>query len=153
MIREILQYPHEALRKPAKFVELPDRSPELDDAMMDVLHTLHSMGERAMALAANQIGLDMSFFALRGGTLAGISPQFIFNPRIIRSSKWLDKKREGCLSFMDQYFEIERHRKIEVEFQSYGGAVEKLNLSGFHARVFQHEIDHLNGIVFTDHIK
>lgn len=118
---------------------------------MDTLYTLHSCPGGA-ALAANQIGLDMRFFVLAGHTLAGVVPQFIFNPEIIRESKWDDVKREGCLSLKDQFFQVPRKRKITVRFQSFGGDFWTHELSGFAARLFQHEIEHLNGGFFTDNL-
>ena len=71
-----------------------------------------------------------------------------FNPKITRASQETDMMKEGCLSFPDLYLMIKRAKSIEFEYQDVEGEKHTLILEGMGARVVQHELDHLNGIVF-----
>ena len=99
-------------------------------------------------LAANQIGMDARAFAM----IRDIEYNDVivcFNPRIISRSDDCVWCEEGCLSFPDQFINVNRPDKIIVKYEDEDGKDHKITLSGFAARVFQHEFDHLNGIDFT----
>ncbi len=102
-----------------------------------------------VGLSANQIGLNMRLF------VAQVERKFyaIFNPRIVKILKAVDEMEEGCLSVPGVFGRVERPSKIWVEAQDMNGKKVKIKAWGFLARVFQHEIDHLNGILFIDTAK
>ena len=98
-----------------------------------------------LGLSANQIGLPYRVFVMRTadkGTMA------FFNPEIKRLSQETDLLREGCLSFPDIYLMIKRPKNIEFTFTDSSGEEQILMMDGMGARCAQHEIDHLNGILF-----
>ena len=99
-------------------------------------------------LSANQIGMDIRAFAM----IRDIEYNDVivcFNPRIVTRSDECVWCEEGCLSFPDQFINVHRPDKIIVKYEDEEGKDHKISLSGFAARVFQHEFDHLNGIDFT----
>ena len=101
-----------------------------------------------VGLSANQIGLDVRVFAM----IRDIEYNDIivcFNPRIVKSYAEEVGMEEGCLSFPDEFINVYRPDKITVKYEDEEGKEHKIKLSGFAARVFQHEFDHLEGIDFT----
>jgi len=100
-----------------------------------------------VGLAASQIGLPYRVFAMGAG-------EYIlacFNPEIIESSG-NDNFKEGCLSFPGLYLEIPRASSVTVKYYDFTGAVQNQTFTGLTAKIFQHELDHLNGVVFTSRI-
>ena len=77
----------------------------------------------------------------------------LLNPEIVKSSPEMISDIEGCLSVTGIYGRVKRHLKIKVKAQDLEGNDIRLSLEGFPARVLQHEIDHMHGIIFLDHIK
>ena len=110
-----------------------------------IKNMLHYEG---VGLSANQIGMDTRAFAM----IRDIEYNDVivcFNPRIISRSNDCVWCEEGCLSFPDQFINVHRPDKIIVKYEDEDGKDHKISLSGFAARIFQHEFDHLNGIDFT----
>lgn len=79
-----------------------------------------------------------------------MAPTLMINPELIWSSKETEKDWEGCLSIPGMRAKVSRHNKIEVRYTTIDGHEVKSHMEGFIARIFQHELDHLNGIVFLD---
>ena len=102
-----------------------------------------------VGLSANQIGIDTQLFVARD------EQKFyaIFNPKIIKPSKETIDMEEGCLSIPENFKAVERPERVTLVGYDKNGKKIKINAWGFLARVFQHEVDHLNGKVFTDHLK
>lgn len=102
-----------------------------------------------VGLAANQIGLDMSVF------VAKVDNKFysFFNPKITKSSDELVGREEGCLSIPNRYGQVYRSDKINFEAQDKNGKTIKMKVWGLLATVFQHEVDHLSGVLFIDRLK
>lgn len=151
-IRKILRYPDPFLRKPASFVsrESLDR---VFDMAQDVESTLVEIDHGA-AMAANQVGFDARFFVLnpRKKFDGYDGPTVVVNPAIVNTSKETDVEREGCLSFPGISIPVRRPTGCRVSFLSMEGKPYTLDLQGFIARVFQHEIEHLHGKLFVDHL-
>lgn len=107
-----------------------------------------------IGLSANQIGLSYRVFVAEVPDADGRIKQYaIFNPVIEKASKETSVMEEGCLSVPGFYGEVERPEKITLAgFDQYGKAI-RIRAWGLLARVFQHEIDHLNGILFIDKAK
>ncbi|MDO8573863.1 MAG: peptide deformylase [Candidatus Daviesbacteria bacterium] len=101
-----------------------------------------------VGLASTQVGLEESFFVAKNGE------KFIsvVNPKIISTSKRTKKYFEGCLSIPNMWGEVRRSTGIKVSYQDPSGKVITTSLKGVLAWIFQHEIDHLNGILFADRV-
>lgn len=102
-----------------------------------------------LGLSANQCGYEYRVFVM--GT--GDSYVAFFNPEITWVSEETSKMEEGCLSFLDLFLSVERPTTIKVKYQDYTGEEKTAQFTGLTARCFQHELDHMNGIVYTHHAK
>lgn len=104
--------------------------------------------KKGIGLSANQVGLRHRVFALMS------NPIFVcFNPRVIDTTQSAENNLlldEGCLSFPNLFVKIKRPRMIKVRFTQPNGEVRTEKFDGITARCFLHELDHLNGIVYTD---
>lgn len=103
----------------------------------------------ALGLSANQCGFEHRVFVMGSGD----NYVAFFNPRILEVSEHTTKMEEGCLSYMDLFLNIERPASIRVQYQDFTGEVKEATFAGLTARCFQHEFDHMNGIVYTSHVK
>lgn len=149
--REIVHVPHPALRK--KAAKVSDFGSDLQILVDDLIATLHDYS--GAGLAAPQIDEAKQVILVEYGSDENeeIPPTLYVavNPKITRFSRETVVGAEGCLSIPGLMGEVERAQEIVVEAQDRHGEDLKLQLSGWVARIFQHEIDHLNGILFTDH--
>jgi peptide deformylase len=102
-----------------------------------------------IGLAANQVGLLKRVFAIR---LKDQVPFCMFNPRIQAHSEELVEDEEGCLSFPDLFLKVKRYKSITAEYLDRQGKTCIIELEGIDARCFQHELEHLDGVCFTDNI-
>ncbi len=104
--------------------------------------------EEGVGLSANQAGLEWRAF------IASHKSKFycVFNPTITKYSKELDTLEEGCLSVPEVYADVTRPKHITLEGFDWNGKKIKYKASDILARIFQHETDHLNGILFIDHV-
>jgi peptide deformylase len=122
---------------------------QLDD-MLETMYAAHGIG-----LAATQVGilkrLVVMDVAQREGEDRG-KPLYFVNPEITWESEEINTYNEGCLSIPEQYADVERPKRVKVKFLDYDGAMQEIEADGILATCIQHEIDHLNGILFTDHI-
>ncbi|KAL4428983.1 hypothetical protein ABPG74_011179 [Tetrahymena malaccensis] len=121
------------------------------DKLVDTLRLNKGVYEkRGVAIAANQVGLDLRFFLLADYDANPFDIQkrilTICNPQILDKSKETSEEEEGCLSIPEQVAFVTRPISILVEYQNIMGKKIKQELSGLQARIFQHEIDHLDGI-------
>ena len=120
--------------------ENPTHDPkEVEQKLAEAMEKFGGIG-----LSANQVGLDVRMFVMR--TQDGI--QAFFNPELTRISQETDLLKEGCLSFPDIYLMIKRSKVVEMKYFDADGKEHITTLEGLGARCVQHEIDHLNGIVF-----
>ena len=111
-------------------------------AMCEVMYASNGVG-----LAANQIGLSSRFFVYD----IGDGPQAVFNPELLeRSGEVADV--EGCLSVPGVAIELQRAEHVTLAATDAAGRPRVLTVSGFEARVFQHEIDHINGILISNYL-
>jgi len=97
-----------------------------------------------LGLSANQLGLPYRVFVITGTPIYAC-----FNPRIVDASKEEVMMEEGCLSYPNLFIKIKRPAAIRVRFNLPNGEIRNETFEGLTARVFQHELDHLNGIVHT----
>jgi len=118
------------------------------DPVQLTLDMIKAMDEgKGVGLSANQMQLPYRVFVMAG------DPSFAcFNPRITATGDELVVMEEGCLSYPGMICKVKRPQSIRVRFQDpYGNAIVK-KFTGMSARIFQHELDHLNGVVFTDNM-
>lgn len=101
-----------------------------------------------IGLSANQCGVQSRVFVmyLNNDIIACI------NPEVVETSSELNRSKEGCLSFPGMYLTIPRNEWIIVKFTNEKGDEMKARLDGIAARCFLHELDHMNGVKFTDHV-
>lgn len=105
--------------------------------------------DTGIGLAANQVGLGKRVIAVKFRE-EGRAPFVMINPTILRFSDETEPFREGCLSVPTIYDQVIRPKAITVKFQQVDGAEEQYDLEGIDARVVQHEVDHLDGLMFFD---
>jgi peptide deformylase len=148
-IRRILTIPDPVLRKPAKPVERVDD--ELRKLIDDMLLTMYDAP--GIGLAAPQIGISRRVIVMDPAKEeAPKSPIVMVNPDIVERSNELRLHEEGCLSIPDFTAEIERPAKTRVSFIDREGKQQEAELEGIWSTLVQHEIDHLNGVLFIDYL-
>ena len=147
--RPIIIEPDPILRKKSQSLENVDN--DLRKLLDDMLETMYEAP--GIGLAAVQIGI------LKRLIVIDISkedkkknPLFLINPIITYKSKNTSSYEEGCLSLPGHYAEIERPSECHLEFLDYNGKKKKLEAQGLLATCIQHEVDHLNGILFIDYL-
>lgn len=111
--------------------------------------------EVGVALAAVQIDELLRIVVIRSNFDDKNDRTFrtFINPEIVKYEGEIQDDYEGCLSIQDIYGKVKRHTRVRIKAKDIAGKEFRLTVDGFVARIFQHEIDHLNGIVFVDHIK
>ena len=146
---KILKYPHPILQYKCK--PLQKINQELRSIVAEMFETMYAAA--GVGLAANQVGLPFQLFVMHAtGNKETTEEEYVFiNPVILKKNgKALDN--EGCLSFPDIHADVIRSEVIEVESISLSGEVQHFKWKDRPARIVQHEIDHLNGIGFVDHL-
>ena len=147
---------HPVLRERAKRVERV-ATPELRALVQDMKDTMAA--KNGAGLAAPQIGVGerVVIFGVtsnpRYPDAPSMDPEVVINPEILDRSAELVKGWEGCLSIPGIRGEVPRHRWIRVRYHDLEGAPVERELADFVARIFQHEYDHLHGIVFLDRLE
>ena len=149
-IREIITIPDPRLKIKAKEITSFDKELHLlIDDMIETMRVAPGVG-----LAATQLGISQQVFVAEFGdeTDEEVEPNiYIFiNPKITKRSNDVIMSVEGCLSVPDYVGDVERHFAVTVKAKNKHGKSIKVKASGWLARIFQHEIDHLHGIVFPD---
>ena len=104
--------------------------------------------EGGVGFAANQMGLLSRVFAMN----IGETPTFYYNPEIVESGDQFITVQEGCLSFPGLFIKVKRPKNVVVRYQDRDGEVHTEELTDLASRCFQHELDHLDGICFTDRV-
>jgi peptide deformylase len=105
-----------------------------------------------IGLAAPQVGLDLRFAIVDLHENDVRAPITLINPEVIRESDQLAAREEGCLSLPGQYAEIVRPESVRVRYHDLDGKRHELDATGLLATCLQHEIDHLDGVLFVDHL-
>tara|TARA_B100001057_G_scaffold36875_1_gene33370 strand:- start:1916 stop:2440 length:525 start_codon:yes stop_codon:yes gene_type:complete len=147
--KKILIIPNPVLRKVSEPVTKIDA--EIKGLMDDMLETMYNAP--GIGLAAVQIGILKRVIVIdlsKEGEKK--TPLFFVNPEITFKSDDLISYEEGCLSIPNQFAEVKRPSSCKITFLDYEGKQNELNANGLLATCIQHEIDHLNGILFIDHL-
>ncbi len=133
----------EVLRTPAVPIEKFDE--ELTTTIEQMFTTM--VRGRGIGLAGPQVGISKRFFIVQ---LEGDKPRVFINPELIATSAELSEYEEGCLSIPGAYANLDRPSSIKIQAWNERGRPFTLEAAGLLARVIQHELDHLSGILFTD---
>jgi len=140
---ELVEESFKVLREPTDefdFENPPEDPKEVEKNLGEAMERFGGLG-----LSANQLGLNYRVFVMKTAD-SGIKA--FFNPEITKLSQETELMKEGCLSFPDIYLMIKRSKMIEFDYTDSEGERRTLQLEGIGARCVQHEIDHLNGIIF-----
>lgn len=146
--------------KPVLIKDIPTK--KIQKIISDMKKALATQDD-GVAIAAPQIGQDLRIFVVAGKTKAIIAnedektskytDEVFINPEIIKSSREKNIMEEGCLSVRWLYGKVKRSAKVEISAYDEHGKKIRRGASGLMAQIFQHEIDHLEGILFTDKAK
>ena len=148
-IKAILTEPNKILRQVSMPVERVGK--EEQNLMDDMIETMYKAN--GIGLAAIQIGVPKRIIVMDiSKNDEKKNPMYFVNPIIKNKNSDLSRYEEGCLSVPDQFAEIDRPRSCEVEYLDYNGEKKFLKTSGLLATCIQHEMDHLEGILFIDYL-
>jgi peptide deformylase len=145
-LRLVRQYPDPALRNAATAVaEVDDEVQRLAERMLDVMERAHGVG-----LAAPQLGILRRILVYRATDQD--EPKVLINPELVERSDETEVGTEGCLSLLGGELQVPvaRHLRVRVSGRDASGDAVDMDVEGFEARVIQHEIDHLDGILIFD---
>ncbi len=148
-VKTIITEPNKILRQISKPVDqITKEEQNLMDDMLETMYAANGIG-----LAAIQIGIPKRIIVLDiGRDKNKKEPMYFVNPVIMKKNLTKSIYEEGCLSVPDQFAEIERPSKCEVEYLDYYGKKKNLKAEGILATCIQHELDHLEGILFIDYL-
>jgi len=148
-VKQILTEPNKILRQVSKPVEKVTKNEQI--LMDDMLETMyHANG---IGLAAIQIGIPKRIIVMDISKKDGEkNPMYFVNPIIKNRNKDMSTYEEGCLSVPNQFAEVDRPATCEVEYLDYNGEKKLLKANGLLATCIQHEMDHLEGILFIDYL-
>lgn len=141
--RPVVKIPDPVLKRVAQEIKLSKKTDFLIKEMMRVMRKAHGVG-----IAAPQLGISQRVIVIAPNDY---KPTALINPKIIKS-EGEQIGEEGCLSIPGLYGDVKRANYVEVEAMDYKGRELVFELEGMPARVVQHEIDHLDGILFTDRV-
>tara|TARA_Y100000389_G_scaffold188683_1_gene211541 strand:- start:722 stop:1240 length:519 start_codon:yes stop_codon:yes gene_type:complete len=148
-VKTILTEPNKLLRQISKNVEVVGK--EEQQLMNDMLETMYAAN--GIGLAAIQIGIPKRIIVMDISKDENKKePRFFVNPQIKNRDELKSTYEEGCLSVPNQFAEIDRPSKCEVEYLDYKGVKKNLKAEGLLATCIQHEMDHLDGILFIDYL-
>lgn len=142
MILEIVKYPNPILKRKSERVE--KITPEIKELIFNMQETLKQA--QGVGLAAPQVNVAKRVINVQfeGGL------KVFINPEIVRKSRETAIGEEGCLCLPGVYLKVKRSRLVEIAAQDLEGRNFKIKVEGMVARIFQHEIDHLNGLLILD---
>ena len=147
--RKIVIEPDPILREKSEILEKVDD--ELRNLLDDMLETMYAAS--GIGLAAVQVGVLKRLIVIDiSKDKEKKNPLFLINPEIISKSKKTSIYEEGCLSLPGHFAEIERPAECQIKFIDYDGKEQELRVNGLLATCIQHEIDHLNGVLFIDYL-
>ena len=147
---ELVQYPDVFLRSKSNEVKFPldDRTQRLIPWMKKAMYQHNGIG-----LAAIQVGVPKRVIVLDIAPKdSPRNPMYFINPEIITKSETNSTYEEGCLSVPGQFAEIDRPNKCQIKFLDYYGQPKEIQAEGMLATCIQHEMDHLEGILFIDYL-
>lgn len=148
-VKNILSMPDKRLRTKAQPISKVDA--RIQDMMGDLFDTM-KWEDQGIGLAANQIGILERVIVIDIGPEHNKEPLYMANPEILFFSDDIQTFSEGCLSVPDQYSDVSRPQTIQVRYIDQHNKTQELSASGLLSTCIQHEVDHLNGILFVEHL-
>jgi peptide deformylase len=146
---QILQYPHPALRHVSKPLKRVDK--ELHEIVRGMFELMYAA--KGVGLAANQVDLPYRLFIINlESDPAAADKEFVFLNPVLTSRKGNTEAEEGCLSLPGLYGDVKRPERVVLNAYDLSGREVTMELDGLFARAVQHEIDHLDGILFIDRL-
>lgn len=160
MQKPIVQLGHDALRTMCTPVPVEQMQSDAVVSLIQDLRDTLAQEKDGVGLSAPQIAVTKRValigrlaFTVDGDPDADHQDLILINPRIVSASKKKEEMEEGCLSIRWIYGTVARHKQITVEYYDETGAKQSRGFSGFLSHVVQHELDHLNGVLFIDHAR
>ncbi len=148
----IITIPHPILKQTAQKIETI--TPQIKKLAHDMVDTMYEAP--GVGLASNQIGELYRIFVMdahyQKDYPATRKPQILINPEIIWKSEEPSVIQEGCLSIPQQFADVERPKIVRVQYLDINGVRQEFEAHDFESHVIQHELDHLNGVLFIDHL-
>ena len=145
-ILPVVKFPHQALKTKAREIS---HVTEVERRLAkDMIETMYAEG--GVGLAANQVGILKQIFVASADQVKGREMVFL-NPRITRR-QGVVKEFEGCLSIPEVFEPVKRSRRVWLRAMTLEGKLVEIKAEGLLARIFQHEVDHLNGFLFIDRL-
>lgn len=162
-VREILTVPNALLKQRSKPLEaVTDATRALMDDMLETMYAAPGIGLAAIQIgvAERVIVMDLGDRTIDGGRPEGTeaddavhrNPRYFVNPEILEASEEKQPYEEGCLSVPEIYDEVERPARVKLRYLNYQGETVEEWAEGLFAVCIQHEMDHLNGVLFIDHL-
>jgi len=143
----IIQYPNEILRTKVK--QITEINQEIITLSQDMILTMNQAS--GVGLAGPQVNKDLAIFVVKPSKEA--DAMVFINPTILSKSLETSIYEEGCLSLPKIYHDVSRSQALEMQYYNEKGKLFKQEFDGFLARVIFHEYDHLQGVLFFDHLK
>jgi peptide deformylase len=145
----ILVAPHKSLKTKARIVKADD----MDQVRQHLPRMFAAMYKApGIGLAAPQVDLGLRFFIVDLAEGEKRAPMVLINPEILRVSEEWATREEGCLSLPNQYADVSRPAMVRLGYSDEAGKRREIDAEGLMAACLQHELDHLDGILFVDHI-
>lgn len=146
---KLVTYPNDILKE--TLPEFDFKNPVMDPRDIEEQMIQLMIEENGRGLAASQVGIKARVFVIKTEKLSGVTTPFaVFNPKVIVEDEEKLQDYEGCLSFPNLILPVKRAKHIVVEFFDRDGNQCIIRLDDIDARCFLHELDHLNGVCFTD---
>ncbi|AUS01995.1 polypeptide deformylase [Vibrio phage 3.058.O._10N.286.46.B8] len=146
---KVLEFPTQSLKTPSTDLTQDELTSEVHrDILVDMMRAFDKYDDKAVGIAAPQVGHNRNIILVKTCTLHEV----MINPVIIERSESLFKSSEGCLSLPGIKGNVQRNWNITVRYINEQGESRTRLVVGFDAAVVQHEIDHLLGVLFTDHL-
>ena len=142
----VVQYPHPTLRHESKPIKRVDS--DLVRVVREMFQLMYA--SNGIGLAANQVDLPLRLFVINLSGKSDEGEELVFINPVVTKPKGNDEGEEGCLSFPELYGPVVRPKQVSVNAYNLKGEEIRAPLSGFLARAVQHELDHLDGILFVD---
>jgi len=144
----IVHYPHPTLRHRSRpIVRVDAKLREMAAEMLDLMYDTEGVG-----LAANQVDLPIRLFVANASGVRGEGEEWVVINPVIDRPKGSESGQEGCLSAPGLYAQVKRPKTVRLQGYDLKGNEIKVDLDGFLSRIVQHEVDHLDGVMFFDRI-
>ncbi|MDG2381780.1 MAG: peptide deformylase [Pirellulaceae bacterium] len=145
---KIVTFPHPTLRHESRAIRRVDAGlRDMITQMFELMYEANGIG-----LAANQVDLPLRFFICNLAAKAGEGEELVFLNPLVSKPKGSTEREEGCLSLPGVYAPVIRPERIRLQAYQLDGQEIDVELEGLMARVVQHEVDHLDGVMFTDRL-